>query len=123
MSAPTRIFRRRALSLNSSKQRFPPTALPVLKRSNIVVFSITGIAVAITGVLQFTGGNEILRFVSAAIALSLLAMNVSSGTEQAGNYLSAGATGVLQAALGNLPELLVCAFSLRAGLLEVVQAA
>ena len=34
-----------------------------------------------------------------------------------------GATGVLQSALGNLPELLVCVFSLRAGLLEVVQAA
>ena len=95
----------------------------MLKRSDIIVFSITGLAVAIAAVLQFTGANDILRFVFAAIALSLLAMNVSSGTEQAGNYLSSGATGVLQAALGNLPELLVCAFSLRAGLLEVVQAA
>src|SRR5205085_7850697 len=40
-----------------------------------------------------------------------------------GNYLGPGATGVLQSALGNLPELLVCAFSLRAGLVQVVQAA
>ena len=95
----------------------------MLKRSNIIVFSITGLAVAVAAVLQFTGANDILRFVVAAVALSLLAMNVSTGTEQVGNYLSSGATGVLQAALGNLPELLVCAFSLRAGLIEVVQAA
>jgi len=95
----------------------------VLKRSDIVVFAVTGVAVAVSAVLQIAGGNDILRFVFAAVSLSLLAMNVSSGTEQVGNYLSAGATGVLQAALGNLPELLVCAFSLRAGLLEVVQAA
>jgi Ca2+:H+ antiporter len=95
----------------------------VLKRTDIIVFGGTGAVVAIAGVLEFTGGNDILRFVVSAVALSLLAMNVSSGTEQVGNYLSSGATGVLQAALGNLPELLVCAFSLRAGLIEVVQAA
>ena len=95
----------------------------MLKRTDIIVFSGTAAAVAVAAVLQFMGGNDILRFVVAAVALSLLALNVSSGTEQVGNYLSPGATGVLQAALGNLPELLVCAFSLRAGLLEVVQAA
>ena len=80
----------------------------MLKRSDIIVFGTTGAAVAVAAVLQFAGGNDILRFVFAAVALSLLAMNVSSGTEQVGNYLSPGATGVLQAALGNLPELLVC---------------
>ena len=58
-----------------------------------------------------------------AVALSLLALNVSSGTERAGAYLSPGATGLLQACLGNLPEVLVCSFALRAGLLQVVQAA
>ena len=34
-----------------------------------------------------------------------------------------GATGILQSALGNLPELFVCIFALRAGLDEVVKAA
>lgn len=95
----------------------------MLKRSDIVVFVITGITVIVAAVLQLTGANDILRFVCSAVALSLLAMNVSSGTEHVGAYLSSGATGVLQAALGNLPELLVCAFSLRAGLVQVVQAA
>ena len=95
----------------------------MLKRPDVIIFAGTGVAVAISAALHFAGCNDILRFVFAAVALSLLAMNVSNGTEQVGNYLSPGATGVLQAALGNLPELLVCAFSLRAGLLEVVQAA
>ena len=95
----------------------------MIKRSDVILFVGTGAAVAVAAGLQYGGGNDILRFIVAAVALSLLAMNVSSGTEQVGNYLSPGATGVLQAALGNLPELLVCGFSLRAGLLEVVQAA
>jgi Ca2+:H+ antiporter len=104
-------------------RRHPASLPPVLKRSDIVVFTLTGVAVVLSATLHFTHANDILRFVVSAIALSLLAMNVSNGTEQVGNYLSAGATGILQSALGNLPELLVCVFSLRAGLLEVVQAA
>ncbi len=95
----------------------------MLQRKDVVVFGITGLAVVAAAVLHFTGANEVLRFVVAAAALSLLAMNVSSGTEHVGEHLNAGATGVLQSALGNLPELLVCAFSLRAGLVQVVQAA
>jgi Ca2+:H+ antiporter len=95
----------------------------VLKRADLLVFAITGAALVVAALLHFIGGNPILQFASAAIALSLLAMNVSSGTEQVGTHLNPGATGILQAALGNLPELLVCAFSLRAGLVHVVQAA
>jgi Ca2+:H+ antiporter len=95
----------------------------VLKRADIVVFTVTGAALLVAGLLHFLGGSAILQFASAAVALSLLAMNVSSGTEHVGAHLNPGATGILQAALGNLPELLVCAFSLRAGLVQVVQAA
>src|SRR5947207_22820 len=87
----------------------------VLQRNDVAVFGITAVAVAAAAVLHFTGANDVLRFVVAAAALSLLAMNVSSGTEQVGEHLSPGATGILQSALGNLPELLVCVFSLRAG--------
>lgn len=95
----------------------------MLQRNDIVVFGITAAAVAAAAVLHFTSANDVLRFAVAAAALSLLAMNVSSGTEHVGEHLSPGATGVLQSALGNLPELLVCAFSLRAGLVQVVQGA
>lgn len=61
--------------------------------------------------------------VAGAVALSLLAAMVSRTTEQVGRYLGPGATGSLQAAFGNLPELFVCIFSLRAGLVKVVQGA
>jgi Ca2+:H+ antiporter len=95
----------------------------VLKRSDLAIFLITAAALVAAGLLHFLGGGAILQFASAAVALSLLAMNVSSGTEHVGAHLNPGATGILQAALGNLPELLVCAFSLRAGLVQVVQGA
>ena len=95
----------------------------MLKRNDIAVFGVTGVLLLFSAVLQLTHANDVLRFAAAAAALSMLAMNVSAGTEQVGAHLSSGATGLLQAALGNLPEVLVCAFSLRAGLVNVVQAA
>jgi len=94
-----------------------------VQRNDIIKFSITSFAVLAAAGLHFSHANPVVGFVVTAAALSLLAMHVSQGTEQVGGYLDARATGLLQAALGNLPELLVCAFSLRAGLLQVVQAA
>jgi Ca2+:H+ antiporter len=43
--------------------------------------------------------------------------------EQLGDRFGPGATGVLQSALGNLPELFISLFALKAGLVAVVQAA
>ena len=48
-------------------------------------------------------------------ALALLAMIVGDATEQLGSRMGPGATGILQSALGNLPELFVCIFALRSG--------
>ena len=75
------------------------------------------------GVSDLAGLAVPLRFGSSAVALALLAMLIGRSTEQVGHRLSAGATGVLQSAVGNLPELFVCIFSLRAGLVDVVRAA
>jgi len=61
--------------------------------------------------------------VIAAAALACLAMIVGDATEQLGSRLGPGATGILQSGLGNLPELFVAIFALRAGLAHVVQAA
>src|SRR5439155_15633881 len=44
-------------------------------------------------------------------------------TEQLGERLGTNATGILQSFLGNLPELFIGIFALRAGLVTVVQAA
>ncbi len=64
-----------------------------------------------------------LGFAVTAAALALLAMIVGDATSQLGKRMGPGATGILQSALGNLPELFVCIFALRAGLDKVVQAA
>jgi Ca2+:H+ antiporter len=78
---------------------------------------------ALSGVLYYTHANAILAFAITAGALALLAMIVGHATEQLGSRMGPGATGILQSALGNLPELFVCIFALRAGLDKVVQAA
>jgi len=55
--------------------------------------------------------------------VTALAALVGRSVEQLGDRLGAGATGVLQSALGNLPELFICIFALKSGLVGVVQAA
>jgi Ca2+:H+ antiporter len=75
------------------------------------------------GVLHFAGANAVIAFVVTAGALALLAVMVGDATEQLGSRLGPGATGILQSSLGNLPELFVCIFALRAGLVGLVQAA
>jgi Ca2+:H+ antiporter len=66
--------------------------------------------------------SPVVQFVVAAVALAVLASLVGQATERLGDRLGPGATGVLQSALGNLPELFVGVFALRAGLVAVVQA-
>ncbi len=75
------------------------------------------------GTLHYTGANTLLSFVASAASLAILAKIVGDATEQLGSRFGPGVTGVLQSALGNLPELFVCIFALRAGLDKVVQAA
>jgi Ca2+/H+ antiporter len=74
-------------------------------------------------VLHYAGATPVMTFAVAAAALALLAMIVGDATEQLGSRLGPGATGILQSGLGNLPELFVAIFALRAGLANVVQAA
>ncbi len=76
----------------------------------------------IAGVLHYTHANAVLGFIITAGALAMLAMIVGDATEQLGSRMAPGATGILQSALGNLPELFVCIFALRAGLDKGVQA-
>lgn len=88
--------------------------------------SLILIAVAasiIAGIATHIGINSIILFLLTAVALVLLAMVVGHATDQLGQRMGPGATGVLQSALGNLPELFVCIFALRAGLDTVVKAA
>jgi Ca2+:H+ antiporter len=87
-------------------------------------WTIFGFALAVsvlTAILTFTAANAVLIFLVSAVALATLASVVGGATEQLGNYMGPGATGVLQSAIGNLPELFVSFFALQAGLVTVVQ--
>ena len=94
-----------------------------MERKEKVIVLLTVIATAAAGVLHYIGANAVLGFAVTAAALALLAMIVGDATDQLGSRLGPGATGILQSALGNLPELFVCIFALRAGLATVVQSA
>jgi Ca2+:H+ antiporter len=92
-------------------------------RSDKVVIGVGGGLVVLAGVAHFAGWNSVFAFLVAAGAMALLASLVGRSVEQLGDQFGAGATGVLQSALGNLPELFICIFSLKAGLVDVVRAA
>lgn len=95
----------------------------VLTRSDVVVLAGSLVAVAAAGVARYTAVPAVLAFLVAGVAVALLASLVGRSVEQLGDRFGPGATGVLQSALGNLPELFIGFFALRAGLTAVVQAA
>ncbi len=94
-----------------------------LTRKEWVFIGGSLLASIFAGVLSALHANAVLTFAVSGVALALLAELVGLATEQLGSRLGSGATGVLQSALGNLPELFVAIFALRAGLVAVVQAA
>jgi Ca2+:H+ antiporter len=77
----------------------------------------------LAGAFFYAKVGEVATFVAAAIALAALATLVGHSVDALGDQLGAGALGVIQSALGNLPELFVTLFALHAGLYDVVRAA
>jgi Ca2+:H+ antiporter len=95
----------------------------VLTRQDLRLFAAATALVVGGAVLRYVDVNDVAAFVVSGLAIAALASLVGRSVEQLGDRLGAGATGVLQSALGNLPELFVCIFALRAGLIHVVEAA
>lgn len=93
-----------------------------LSRGDRVTILLALLGTGASAALTYAGAGAIIAFIVSAVALAILAMLVGRATEELGARLGPKATGTLQAALGNLPELFVGIFSLRAGLVEVVQA-
>ncbi|MDT5067831.1 MAG: Ca2+:H+ antiporter [Mycobacterium sp.] len=94
----------------------------LLTRRDQIMLTVTVAAAAAAGCLYFAHANAVLAFIVSAIALATLASLVGRSVEALGDRLGANATGILQTALGNLPELFVIMFALKAGLFEVVKA-
>jgi len=99
------------------------TSTPTFVRSDLVVLGGGGLAVVLAGIAHYADWTAVVAFVVSAVAVTLLATLVGRSVEQLGDRFGPGATGVLQSALGNLPELFICIFALRAGLVDVVKAA
>lgn len=102
-----------------AKSEQPMGVLSHRDRRLIVITIASTIA---AGILHSSGGNQILSFVVAAIALAMMASLVGRSVEALGDRLGPGPTGLLQSFLGNVPELFVVLFSLKAGLYTVAQA-
>jgi Ca2+:H+ antiporter len=98
-------------------------AIGTFGRNASILLVVAVVATLATLGARIVGGAEILVFVLSALALAGLAGLVGEGTDQVGARLGPGATGVLQSALGNLPELFISIFALQAGLVTVVQTA
>jgi Ca2+:H+ antiporter len=79
------------------------------------------LAAAASGVMHYAGVDGRIVFPIVTIALAGLAWLVSLGTDALGNHVGPGLTGVLQSTLGNLPELFVVIFALKAGEVVVAQ--
>lgn len=94
-----------------------------MQKKEKLIIGLLMVMAVVSGILHFTEANAVLSFSVSAVALALTAIVVGDATEQLGSRLGPGATGVLQAAFGNLPELFIAIFALRAGLAHVVQAA
>ena len=93
-----------------------------MERRDLTVMAAIAALVALAAVLHFAAAAPLLAFAAAALALGGIAHLIGEATDQLGNHLSPAATGIVQSAVGNLPELFVCIFALRAGLVTVVQA-
>jgi Ca2+:H+ antiporter len=102
----------------------PPEArrLAGLTRAQLIGLVLTFLAAGIAGALHYAGAAGVAAFGAATLALGGLAWLVSFATEALGERTGPALTGVLQSTLGNLPELFVVIFALRAGEVVVAQA-
>jgi Ca2+:H+ antiporter len=92
---------------------------PLERSTLLLVAALTALA----GFADRGAWPAVPRFALATLALAGLAWAVSFATEQLGEHLGPGITGLLQSTVGNLPELFVVIFALQKGELVVAQTA
>ncbi|MCU1491916.1 MAG: sodium:proton exchanger [Acidimicrobiaceae bacterium] len=112
--------------MSTGRQRGAPddaSALGALSPADLRLAIFAGSLAVASGVLHFVHSGNVVPFVVSAVALAALAALVGRSVDRLGDRLGSGTTGVVQAGLGNLPELFIAIFALRAGLVGVVQSA
>ena len=71
--------------------------------------------------LSWFGASPILVFLTSALAIVPLARLMGEATEALAAYLGPTVGGLLNATLGNAPEIIISAFALHAGLVDMVK--
>ena len=94
-----------------------------LSRSDVRLLIAGALGTAGSAATHYVHAGRVAPFIVSALALGFLAAIVGRSVDRLGDRLGSGMTGVVQSALGNLPELFFGIFALRAGLVGVVQAA
>jgi Ca2+:H+ antiporter len=89
-------------------------------RQRIGLVTIGAVSV-VGGAMHYAGVAGLAVFPVVTVALAGLAWMVALGTDALGEHFGPGLTGVLQSTLGNLPELFVVIFALKAGEVVVAQ--
>jgi Ca2+:H+ antiporter len=92
-------------------------------RRDVIELGVAAALVVGAAVAHYADATPVLAFAVAALAIAVLARTVGGATEQLGSRVGPSAAGVVQSALGNLPELFIALFALHDGLTELVQSA
>ena len=92
-------------------------------RRDVIELGVAAVLIGVAAVAHFADATPVLAFALAALAIAVLARLVGGATEQLGARVGPSAAGVVQSALGNLPELFIALFALHDGLIAVVQSA
>jgi Ca2+:H+ antiporter len=96
--------------------------MTALRRGDWWLIGVSAGLTVAAAVASYTPSGNVVPFITAGLALAMLAALVGRAVDGLGDRLGSGATGVVQSALGNIPELLFGIFALRKGLVTVVQA-
>jgi Ca2+:H+ antiporter len=96
--------------------------MTALRRGDWWLIGVSAGLTVAAAVTSYTPSGNVVPFIAAGLALAVLAALVGRAVDGLGDRLGSGATGVVQSALGNIPELLFGIFALRKGLVTVVQA-
>jgi Ca2+:H+ antiporter len=98
-----------------------PFALHIGRRE-IVLGALIGALSLFTIIGHAAGLPSVLIFVMSAVDLALLAYGIGIATDELGATAGPRISGVLNATFGNIAELVIAGFALRAGLLDIVRA-
>jgi Ca2+:H+ antiporter len=100
----------------------PPSGIvQVLGRAPLALIALSIAGIVLTAGLKVAGADDVIVFVASAATLAVMAGLVGEGTDHLGSHFGPATTGILQSALGNLPELFISIFALREGLVVLTQ--